>query len=70
MQTKIEITVENDSIHCSFDGNSYEIIDGLIIALARRISSGRQPGVTNEALAEAIRKSVLEALEMDTEKGW
>lgn len=68
MQTKIEITVENGLVCCFEDGDSYDVIDGLVVALARRISSDRMPGVTNEALAEGVRQWVLEALKRDGAK--
>lgn len=68
MQTKVEITIESGMVSCFEDGDSYDVIDGLVVVLARRISSDRLPGVTNEALADGVRKWIFEALERDGPK--
>ena len=70
MKTRIYITEENGKMHYQMEGKSYEAAGALIRALARALAMvmlmAKEPGTTNEELADAARETLLEEIRRES----
>lgn len=66
MKTRIYITEENGKMHYQMEGKSYEAAGALIRALAMVMLMAKEPGTTNEELADAARETLLEEIRRES----
>lgn len=66
MKTRIYITEENGKMQYQMEGKSYEAAGALIRALAMVMLMAKEPGTTNEELADAARETLLEEIRRES----
>lgn len=66
MKTRIYIYEENGEMQYQMEGKSYEAAGALIRALAMVMLMAKEPGTTNEKLADAARETLLEEIRRES----
>ncbi len=66
MKTRIYIYEENGEMQYQMEGKSHEAAGALIRALAMVMLMAKEPGTTNEELADAARETLLEEIRRES----